>query len=53
MPKELGVIDRTKELQLVSVGRLLPVKNHETVLRALASAESQDVRLTIVGDLDE
>ncbi len=50
VPPPSGVIDRTEDLQLVSVGHLRPLKNHATVLRALAEAKAKDVRLTIVSD---
>ena len=50
MPQRTGTIDRSEDLQLVSVGNLRILKNHETVLRALAQAKSKDVRLTVISD---
>lgn len=49
IPKDWGIVDRTRDLQLVSVGKLCETKNHECVIRALAAAQSRDVQLTILG----
>lgn len=37
-------------LSLVTVGRLNALKNHATILRALAQARSRTARLTVIGD---
>ncbi len=49
-PRGVGTIDRTEDLQLVSVGNLRALKNHEVVLQALAQARATDVQLTIISD---
>ncbi len=49
-PLGAGTIDRGRDLELVSIGNLRPLKNHETVIRALASVNARDVRLTIISD---
>jgi len=48
--RRLGTIDRTEDLQLVSVGRLDDAHNHAAALHALAASRTRDVRLTIIGD---
>ncbi len=48
--QEWGAFRRTRDLRLISVGSLRPLKNHETVIRGLAHARARDVSLTIVGD---
>jgi glycosyltransferase involved in cell wall biosynthesis len=45
---QVATFCRSKDLELISVGSAHPHKNYGTILRALASARAQDVRLTIV-----
>jgi glycosyltransferase involved in cell wall biosynthesis len=46
-----GLAERDVEpLRLITAGRLDSRGNHQSVVRALAAAQSADVRLTVVGD---